>query len=138
MVETGIHKEILLVDDDPDYLNLTQKRLEASGYRVTCAQNGGEALKLLEEADRPDLIIMDVDMPERNGLATLIQLNIKRMRRRLSKTDPRVRSKVPVIVATGLQGEKIRDILMTQEVNDFIQKPYNSQELIEKIRTLIG
>jgi two-component system, OmpR family, response regulator VicR len=138
MAEMGIQKEILLVDDDPDYLSLTQKRLEASGYRVICAQNGGEALRRLEEADQPDLIIMDVDMPERNGLATLIQLNIKRMRRRLSRTSSSLGSKVPVIVATGLQGESIRGILMTQEVNDFIQKPYNAQELIEKIKTLIG
>ncbi len=133
MTKNESHKEILLVDDDPDYSELTRTRLEASGYRVSCASNGREALELLEREYQPNLIIMDIEMPDRNGLTTLININVQRGRRGEAAMPP-----IPVIVATGLQSEKVREVMMTQNVNGYLKKPYESEELIRAVKELIG
>ncbi|MBI4372541.1 MAG: response regulator [Candidatus Omnitrophica bacterium] len=133
MAENQNGKAILLVDDDPDYCELTRKRLEASGYQVSCASNGQEALELLEGEYEPRLIIMDIEMPDKNGLATLIHMNV---RRKIGSNDEKM--KIPVLVATGLQGEKIRKVMMDQEVSGYIRKPYGSEELIQTVKGLIG
>src|SRR3989338_6254136 len=109
MVKDERYKTILIVDDDPDYSELTRTRLEASGYHVSCAVNGRDALAILEKDDQPDLIIMDIEMPDRNGLTTLINMNV---RGRKEKKDKRVH--IPVIVATWLQSEKVREVMMAQ------------------------
>lgn len=122
---------ILLVDDDSDYSDLVKIRLETSGYQVACVPNGSEALKLLETDYRPRLIIMDLEMPDKNGLTTLINLNIKQ-----SNDQKKGAAPIPVIVATGLQGDLIRDLIMQQKVAGYLKKPYSAEELIEKVRSL--
>ena len=125
-------KEILLVDDDSDYSDLMSKRLERAGYRVSKASNGTEALKLLECDWRPNLIIMDIEMPNRNGLTTLINMGV----RGIHRSEPE--ANIPVVVATGLQGEQIREIITKQNINAFLRKPFSSQELLETVKNLIG
>ena len=133
MIENQNHKEILLVDDDPDYSDLTRTRLEASGYRVSCASSGREALELLEREYRPNLIIMDIEMPDKNGLTTLININVHHgIKGQNEKTH------IPVIVATGLQSEKVREVMMAQKVSGYLKKPFNSEELIQAVKGLIG
>lgn len=132
MIETRSPKEILLVDDDPDYSELTRTRLEASGYQVSCASNGREALELLESKYQPNLIIMDVDMPDKNGLTTLINMDV---RQKIRAKDGKI--KIPVLVATGLQSEKVREVIMAQRVSGYLKKPYSSEELIQAVRGLI-
>ncbi|MBI3999389.1 MAG: response regulator [Candidatus Omnitrophica bacterium] len=126
-------KEILLVDDDPDYSELTRTRLEASGYRVASASNGREALELLEHEHHPNLIIMDVEMPDKNGLTTLINIGV---RQKIQEKDGKI--KIPVIVATGFQSEKVREVMMAQDISGYLKKPYSSEELIQAVRDLIG
>ena len=132
MVANHNHKEVLLVDDDPDYSELTRTRLEAAGYQVAYASNGREALKLLDGQWRPHLIIMDVDMPDSNGLTTLINLNARRIQRNNTECQ------VPVVVATGLQSEQVREIMMVQNISGYLKKPYSSEELLGTVRSLIG
>lgn len=122
-------KEILVVDDDPDYADLMRVRLEAAGFKISCASNGRAALELLKGEFQPHLIIMDVDMPEKNGLATLINMEIQL--KRAGKTA------IPVIVATGMPSEKIKEIMLSQNVDDFLQKPFQGNELLEKVSRLL-
>lgn len=126
-------KEILVVDDDPDYSDLMRLRLETAGFKIICASNGLEALELLKGEFRPDLIIMDVDMPEKNGLATLISMEVQ-----LKKAGKKGKAAIPVIVATGMPSEKIKEIVMSQNVDDFLQKPFQGEELLEKVGRLLG
>lgn len=126
-------KEILLVDDDPNYSEIMRIRLEADGYQVSCASNGREALELLDREPAPGLIIMDMDMPDKNGLTTLIHLGI-----RGRKKEHPERRDIPVIVATGLQSDQVRDIVMEQEVSGYLRKPYDYNELRQTVQRLIG
>ena len=126
-------KEILLVDDDPNYSEVIRIRLETFGYQVSCAANGREAIDLLEKETHPNLIIMDVDMPDQNGLTTLINLGIRK-----SRTESNGRFDIPVIIATGLQSDRVREMLIDQKVSGYFQKPYDSEELVRKVKQLIG
>ena len=133
MTENPNRKEILLVDDDLDYSELTRTRLEASGYHVACASNGREALELLKGEYQPNLIIMDIEMPDKNGLTTLININVHK-----GMGQQKEKSHIPVLVATGLQSEKVREVVMAQNVNGYLRKPYDSEELIQAVKSLIG
>lgn len=124
--------EILLVDDDPDYLDLAKIRLETSGYQVSCVSNGTEALKLLEADYHPRLIILDIEMPDKNGLTTLINLNVKQARNEANGMN-----RIPVIIATGLQSDVIRDLMSSQRIEGYLKKPYSAEELISKVKTSI-
>ena len=124
--------DILLVDDDPDYLDLAKIRLETSGYLVSCANNGTEALKLLDMDFRPRLIIMDIEMPDKNGLTTLINLNVRQARDMKNGIEP-----IPVIIATGIQSDAVRALMKSQNISGYLRKPYSSEELIEKVKATI-
>src|SRR3989338_1283398 len=132
MKKENDRKKILLVDDDVDYLTVTRTRLEASGYEVACAENGRAALEYLDRETPPSLIVMDVEMPDKNGLTTLVHLNIR------SNGKPEEQKKIPVIVATGLDGEAIKHILLDQKISGYMKKPIDSGELVRKIKELIG
>ena len=124
--------DILLVDDDPDYLDLAKIRLETSGYQVSCVQNGAEALKLLDQDYRPRLIIMDIEMPDKNGLTTLININVRQ-----SRDEKKGIGRIPVIIATGIQSDAVRKLMMEQNIAGYLSKPYSAEELIEKVKVLI-
>ena len=131
MVENGSPREILLVDDDRDYRELTRTRLESSGYQVICASSGKEALELIEKNIEPNLIIMDLDMPEKNGLTTLINLAIRRKVKKENK-------KIPIVIATGMHSEQINQVVHSHEVSGYLRKPYGHDELIKTVKDLIG
>lgn len=130
----GEPKEILLVDDDLDYCELTRARLEAAGFRVAIASNGDEAMTFLDQGHRPDLMILDIEMPDKNGLTTLIQLNVRAAAKPAGKGSPRI----PVMIATGLEGKKIRRIMTANEIEDYLQKPFTAEELIHKVNRLLA
>ncbi len=133
MTNNPTHKEILLVDDDPDYSELTRTRLEASGYHVSCVSDGQKALEFLNREHRPSLIIMDVDMPDKNGLTTLINMSVRQGMQGKDKAPG-----IPVVMATGLQGEKVRELIVAQNVSGYLAKPYSAEELIQTVKKLIG
>ncbi|OGW85872.1 MAG: hypothetical protein A3C35_00840 [Omnitrophica bacterium RIFCSPHIGHO2_02_FULL_46_11] len=141
MEKNQSQKKILLVDDDLDYIELTRTRLEALGYCISSASNGHEALEILE-SDRqpPDLVILDIEMPNQNGLTTLINLNTKGIMRRAGEEVGGAVGTltIPVIVVTGLQSEHIRDMVLKHQVSGYVRKPYNAEELIRIVKELIG
>ena len=120
-----IHK-ILVVDDSKTELFHLSDILGKKGYTVRTAENGEEAMRLMNE-DKPDLILMDVVMPGQNGF----QLT------RAITRDPRWAG-VPVIMCTSKNQETDKVWGMRQGARDYIVKPVNSDELLTKIRAFDG
>jgi len=115
----GEHPLILAIDDEELILKLLSINLTAEGYDVITASDGISALALLEE-HTPDLILLDIMMPDFDGIQTLLQL--------------RKRSNVPVIMLTA-RGEVtvLRDSL-DLGADDYITKPFSIQVLSAHIR----
>ena len=116
-----VHK-ILVVDDSKTELHALTEMLVKRGYAVRTAEGGDEALRKLAE-ERPDLILMDVVMPGQNGF----QLT------RTITRDPRY-ADVPVIMCTSKSQETDKVWGMRQGARDYVVKPVNPDELVQKIR----
>ena len=119
-------KNILVVDDSRTLTRIVQAALESEGYGVRCAFNAEEALLYLE-GRRPDLIILDVVMPQMSGLELLGKL----------KESPNT-SAIPVIVLT-VNGEH-DDVLKGYKLGAayYITKPFKPAELIHGIQLVLG
>ena len=115
-------KTILAVDDDLINLKILESRLKKEGFKVTVALNGEGALKKLEQL-MPDLIILDVRMPDMNGYTFFLEL------RKIKKFD-----QVPVIVLTSF--DEMEPIFKFNGVKDYIVKPLNFDVLFEKMKAL--
>lgn len=113
---------ILLVDDSKTELHFLTDVLVRNGFRVRTAQNGDEALRRIAE-EKPDLILMDVVMPGQNGF----QLT------RTITRDPQY-ADVPVIMCTSKNQETDKVWGMRQGARDYVVKPVNPDELVQKIR----
>ena len=119
-------KKILVVDDEVDIVEQLKIRLEHSGYDIVTANSGEEALEKVK-IEEPDLILLDVMMPPPNGFQVC----------RTLKDDPE-HSKVPIIMLTAKSTDSDEFWGVESGADDYITKPYNASELIEKITGLIG
>jgi len=117
--------KILVVDDLPDNIELIHNFFIGESYSFSKAQNGKEALKIVE-TDPPDLILLDVLMPGMNGYEVC----------EILKNDPRTRL-IPIIMITGLDDTESRIKGYNLGVNDFISKPINIYELKARVASLI-
>lgn len=116
---------VLAVDDSSTVRRILRRDLEAAGYRVNEAADGEQALASCR-SDRPDLVLLDVDMPVLDGLATL-----ERMR-----ADPHL-SWLPVLFLTArISGNEVARGL-DLGANDYLRKPWDSTELIARVSTAI-
>jgi CheY-like chemotaxis protein len=104
-------KTVLVVDDYDDVRALTKKALESFGYRVIEAASGAEAVRIAQ-ADSPDLILMDLSMPNMDGFATIHQL-----RRLLGLRD------IPVIALSAHTAREVREDALAAGCREFITKP---------------
>jgi two-component system, OmpR family, KDP operon response regulator KdpE len=113
---------VLVVDDEARIIDFIHMNLELEGFRVLEAANGNEALERLKE-DLPDLIILDVMMPEMDGFETLKHI--------------REVSTVPVIMLTVRQeeGDRIRGLDLGAD--DYITKPFSPRELLSRTKALL-
>ncbi len=122
-------KKILLVDDDADFVEATKIILESKSYDVAVAYDGKEGLKKVE-TEQPNLIILDVMMPEINGYEVCAKL----------KSDPNY-GHIPILLLTAV-GEAIsktkytREMGMKIEADDYIPKPVEPIELVERVENL--
>jgi DNA-binding response OmpR family regulator len=120
-------KLILVVDDDPDLVEAVSMKLESENYRVARAYDGNEAWEKIKE-ERPDLIVLDVMMPEKDGYTVCREL----------KSDPEYKD-ISVILLTAV-GEAVPSTTYTHMdgktalADDFIPKPIDMDELMEIIR----
>jgi CheY-like chemotaxis protein len=115
---------VLVVDDDPDIVDMTRLMLEEGGYRVIAAHSGPEALRRLEEV-RPDLILLDINMPEMDGWQVL----------RVLKVDERT---LDIPVAMFSIKMEMRDKLhgAQEGAYDYITKPFSCDELLGRVRRI--
>lgn len=118
--------KILLVDDDPDFVEATKIVLESAPYQVEVAYDGTEALAKVHE-EKPDLIILDIIMPEQDGFKVCKAL----------KEDPEL-SKIPIIMLTSLSermGETVYSVSdgLMLEAEDYVDKPVTPAELLARV-----
>jgi predicted ATPase/signal transduction histidine kinase/class 3 adenylate cyclase len=115
---------VLVVDDEPVNLQVLVNQLGRRGYQVTTANSGKEALRKLSAGLRPDLILLDVMMPNLNGYEVC-----SRLRRSYD------RGELPVIMVTAK--DRVVDLVegMQAGANDYITKPFASAELLARVRT---
>lgn len=113
---------ILAVDDDPDALFILDRLLCRQGYRVRTAGGGKAALAALEEQN-VDVIVLDVMMPDLDGLQVC----------RALRQNERTRS-IPVILLTASAHTETRIAAMEVGVTEFVTKPLNSRDLLARIR----
>lgn len=105
--------EVLVVDDDPDMQLLVAEALGRAGHRVRCAGNGQQALRLLEDGLRPQLILLDIVMPVMDGIAFL----------RLKKTIDELQQ-IPVVVVSATAAAPI------EGVRHVLHKPVDPDDVI--------
>jgi two-component system KDP operon response regulator KdpE len=115
-------KLILVVDDETRMINFMRMNLELEGSRVVSATNGKEALERTRE-DMPDVVLLDIMMPEMDGFETLKRL--------------REFSQVPVLILTARDEEEDRVRGLELGADDYIGKPFSHRELVSRIRAVL-
>jgi DNA-binding response OmpR family regulator len=118
-------KKILIVDDEPQILALLMSRLKTSGYEISLAQSGAEALKQAKTV-RPDLLILDVMMPPPNGFQVC----------RMLKDDPDFKN-TPIILLTAKAAESDQFWGLESGADAYVTKPYNPKELLNQVQALL-
>ena len=116
-------KKLLLIDDDPNLILLVKDYLEFRGYQVMTAENGREALDLLEQ-DIPDMIICDVMMPEMDGYALVKHI----------REEPRT-NRIPVLFlsAKGQSQDRVKGLNEGADV--YMVKPFEPEELVAQVES---
>src|SRR5271157_3698483 len=112
---------ILLVDDEERILNFLKTKLKLLSYEVILASNGIEALEQVQ-GQEPDLVVLDVMMPKKDGFETLKEL--------------RIFSSVPVIILSARGDDKDRIKGLGLGADDYIAKPFNPDELVARIEAI--
>lgn len=116
---------ILIVEDNETNIMMVSSYLQAKGYRALLANNGQQAISLAQ-AHRPDLILMDIQMPDMDGLEAIQHL----------RRDPCLVS-VPIIALTALAMTGDRERCLTAGANDYVTKPIKLKQLTELLATLL-
>jgi two-component system, OmpR family, phosphate regulon response regulator PhoB len=122
---SATHPAILLVEDEPAQREVLSYNLSAEGFRVTCAENGEEALMLVNEAV-PDLILLDWMLPNVSGIEVCRRLKLR----------PETRA-VPIIMLSARSEEVDRVRGLETGADDYIIKPYSVIELIARVRAAL-
>ena len=132
--QQGGRKKILVLDDEPDVVTYLETLLRDNGYDTVSARDGREGMeKTLSE--KPDLITLDISMPEQSGVRFYREL----------KDSPDLAS-IPVVVVTAVTGyggkpEDVQKFISSRKhvppPEGFVAKPIDREELLEKIKTLL-
>jgi len=124
-------KKILIIDDDPDLLEAVSTILESKGYEVAKAYGGVEGLEKAR-TENPDLIVLDVMMPDKDGYAVCREL----------KADEKYRS-IPILLLTAVvanipTSKYTQQMGMEMEADDYVEKPVEPNELAKRVEVLIA
>jgi two-component system phosphate regulon response regulator PhoB len=120
-----IKAKILVVDDEPDMLELIDLNLKGAGYQVTTALDGDEALKKARSL-LPNLIILDLMLPEVDGLEVC----------KILRRDPTT-SAIPIIMLTAKSAEVDRVLGLELGADDYVTKPFSPRELVLRVKRLL-
>jgi CheY-like chemotaxis protein len=137
MMANGEKKKILVLDDEPDVAAYLTSLFEDNNYDVTTAADGDEGMQKAK-ADKPDLITLDISMPEKSGVRFYREI----------KNDPELKD-IPVVVVTGVEsthdggtGEDFKRFLGTRKQipppDGFVMKPIEETELLDTIKKVLG
>ena len=113
---------VLVVDDDVRMLRMMQRVLELEGYRVFRASNGKDALEVFD-AESPDLVLLDIMMPDMNGHSVCRRL--------------REFSQIPIIMITARGNDEEKVEGLDAGADDYVTKPFSSKELIARVRAVL-
>jgi two-component system alkaline phosphatase synthesis response regulator PhoP len=124
-------KKVLIVDDDPDLVEAVSTILESKGYAVSTAYGGVEGLKKAK-TESPDLIVLDVMMPDKDGYAVCKEL----------KADEKYRA-IPILLLTAVVSnipttKYTHQMGMDTEADDYVDKPVEPQELVRRVEALLA
>lgn len=122
--------KILIVDDDPVFVEATKAVLESKNYQVVVAFDGDEGLQKVQD-EGPDLIVLDIIMPTKDGFTVCEQL----------KGDPQL-SKIPVLIMTSFaeKGQETNIPVsagLTLEAEDYVEKPVSPKELLRRVEKML-
>ena len=124
-------KKILIVDDDPDLVEAVTMILESKKYDVAAAYGGLEGLEKAR-TEKPDLIVLDVMMPDKDGYAVCKEM----------KADPQLK-KIPILLLTAVVSKiptthYTQQMGMETEADDYMDKPVEPAELVNRIEVLLA
>jgi len=119
-------RSVLVVDDEPNIVTSLEFLLRQAGYRTRVARDGEAAMAALEE-EAPDLVLLDVMMPRRDGYDVC----------RAIRADPGLRDvRIIMLTARGREAERNKGIALGAD--DYITKPFSNREVIDRVRRFIG
>ena len=124
--------KILIVDDEPEQIEFASTLLEENGYIPISATNGVEGMKMVK-TEKPDLILLDILMPEKSGIGMYHDL----------KHDEETKN-IPVIIVTGVaRGGDFDDLMMRQDKalpppDGYIEKPMNPDDVLKLVSDLLS
>lgn len=118
-------KLVLVVDDEPDIVDLIKMSLNLANFNVTTASNGPEALKALEN-QKPDLILLDIMMPQMTGFEVCQKIRANESWK-----------SIPVIMLTAKGQKEDAEKGLETGADDYIIKPFDPNELAEQVRSFL-
>jgi CheY-like chemotaxis protein len=121
----GVRKTLLVVDDIKEVRHYLAQQLETPGLKIIEAENGLKALEKIE-AERPDLVIMDMQMPVMDGYEAIRTLKLKE------------KNPVPVIAASASAFETDHEEIMATGADVYIRKPFDTQEILKTVAERLG
>ena len=121
----GVREQILVVDDEPEAIELLEFNLKQAGFSVVSAADGAEAIKKARAA-RPGLIVLDLMLPEVDGL------EVCKMLRRDSNT-----AAIPIIMLTARAAEIDRVLGLELGADDYVTKPFSPRELVLRVKKIL-
>jgi len=120
-----VKRRVLVVDDEPNIAKIVKKQLEVSGYDVIVAGDGEMALTKVRE-EHPEVILLDVMLPKRNGYEVLGIL----------KQDEQLRH-IPVMMLTARAQQQDQQASLEHGADAYLAKPFQLEELVEQVKALL-
>lgn len=118
--------KIVIVEDEEIFLKVLKEKFERENFSVKTAENGEEALSVIKKS-RPDIIVLDVILPKKDGFTVLKEL----------KADADLKT-IPVIMLSNLgQDEEIKKALRLGAIDYFVKTQHPIKEIVEKVRALL-
>ncbi|WP_339788309.1 response regulator [uncultured Imperialibacter sp.] len=119
-----IMKKILVAEDSSVIQNLTKKILTLQNFQITSVKNGEQVLQKLDE-ESFDLILMDINMPVMDGIECT---------KKVRNLSDEAKKNIPIVAITGNARNYTMEEFLANGINDFIPKPLNFDQLVEKVR----
>jgi len=120
--DEGLGIKVLIVDDEPEIVRLVSIQLRRRGYQTLTAANADEALELAE-AEKPDVILLDINMPGLDGLSSI--------------PDLRKVCTATIIMLSSLSASRIKVEALDRGADDYLVKPFDAEELLARVRVAV-